>query len=185
MAAEGGTINTLWTRHIEKTISEGGVNPAGMMDRLNQSFGDLIFKAKITEEIVGRKKTFNNGTSIPPANLGFQRRRLQVGCPRYYICMSRLVEYNSLNFLLQTRYFEVGDNFYLGMEIPREFETWKNSAIGDVFPDPGHEEIRKRLCSEYDRLWFESTIDVVSFGSAIHSLLASSPFYKLKPLDLD
>lgn len=48
------------------------------------------------------------------------------------------------------------------MEIPREFEAWKKSAINDVFPSPQHEELRKQLRSQYDRLWFESTIDVVN-----------------------
>lgn len=82
VAAGRDTIETTWTRHIEKTISEGGVNPVGILDALNRSFKDLIFKAKITEEIVGQEKTFNNGTSIPPANLGFQRQRLQVRLAR-------------------------------------------------------------------------------------------------------
>lgn len=73
-----GTAETTWTRHFEKTISENGVDPTGLVETLNRAFKDLIFKAKITEDIVGARKTYNGGTSIPPANLGFQRQRLQV-----------------------------------------------------------------------------------------------------------
>jgi hypothetical protein len=72
------TERTTWTRHIEKTITDGGLDPTGMVDTINRSFKDLIFKAAITEDIVAARKTYNNGTSIPPASLGFVRERLQV-----------------------------------------------------------------------------------------------------------
>ena len=68
----------------------------------------------------------------------------------------------------QTRYFEVGDNFYLGMELPREFEAWKQTAINDVLPSPQHEKIRRKLRSIFDRLWFESTIEIVNLADVFN-----------------
>jgi hypothetical protein len=33
---------------------------------------------------------------------------------------------------LQTRFFETGDNFYLGMEFTREYEAWKMAAVDSL-----------------------------------------------------
>lgn len=71
-------------------------------------------------------------------------------------------------FHCQTRYFEVGDNFYLGMELPREFETWKSSAINEVLPSPDLESLRRRLRAVFDRLWFEATIEVVNLADVFN-----------------
>lgn len=64
--------------------------------------------------------------------------------------------------LPQMRYFEVGDNYYIGMELPREFERWKITAIDSLLPDPRYESLRSKLRAVYDRLWFEATINVVN-----------------------
>ena len=34
--------------------------------------------------------------------------------------------------LLQTRFFETGDNFYLGMEFMREYDTWKRALVDNL-----------------------------------------------------
>lgn len=62
----------------------------------------------------------------------------------------------------------MGDNFYLGMELPREFETWKQSAIQSVVPFPDCDKLRRRLRSVYDRLWFEATIEVVNLADVFN-----------------
>ena len=33
---------------------------------------------------------------------------------------------------LQTRFFETGDNFYLGMELPRELDRWKRDLVDQL-----------------------------------------------------
>lgn len=48
------------------------------------------------------------------------------------------------------------------MELPREFETWKRTAINEILPSPQHDRIRRKLRSIFDRLWFEATIEVVN-----------------------
>ena len=65
-------------RYIEKTIAEAGLDHGGMVDTLNRYFRELVQRAKITEDIVASRLTFDGGRSIPPARLGFQRQRLQV-----------------------------------------------------------------------------------------------------------
>ena len=72
------TVRTTWTRYIEKTFVEEGIDHQGMMNKLNDYFKELVKRAKRTEEIVGARLTHDGGTSIPPLRLGFQRHRLQV-----------------------------------------------------------------------------------------------------------
>ena len=54
------------------------------------------------------------------------------------------------------------------MELPREFEYWKQRAIYEVLPYPEHSKLRKKLYSVFDRLWFEATIDVVNRGDVFN-----------------
>lgn len=75
---------------------------------------------------------------------------------------------------LQTRFFELGNNYYLGMELPREYDLWKNETIPKVAPDhpatapDSIKSIRKRfqrtLASHMDRLWYEATLEVIAEG---------------------
>lgn len=37
---------------------------------------------------------------------------------------------------LQTRFFETGDNFYLGMELPREYQKWKTKLVDHLLSQP-------------------------------------------------
>jgi len=77
---------------------------------------------------------------------------------------------------LQTRFFETGDNFYLGMELTREYEKWKDETVDKlVFPlhqkktikeeeKRNIEKLRVILKHNIDRLWFEACLEVVRLG---------------------
>ena len=66
---------------------------------------------------------------------------------------------------LQTRFFETGDQFYLGMEFNREFDNWKKETIDALCPSNNFDEgIQKRfkgtLNHSIDRLWFDAVLEV-------------------------
>jgi hypothetical protein len=77
---------------------------------------------------------------------------------------------------LQTRLFETGDNFYLGMEFTREYEKWKNETV-DKLVSPleqkkrikekekrNIEKLRGILRHNIDRLWYEACLEVIRLG---------------------
>ena len=82
---------------------------------------------------------------------------------------------------LQTRFFETGDNFYLGMEFPREYDRWKKALCNElVHPlhmaiddqtDPlaakkkkGIERLKGVLMHNIDRLWYEAAFETIRGG---------------------
>lgn len=77
---------------------------------------------------------------------------------------------------LQTRFFETGDNFYLGMEFTREYDKWKNETADQlVFPltqrkkmseerRKAIEKFRGILMHSIDRLWYEACLEVIRLG---------------------
>lgn len=76
---------------------------------------------------------------------------------------------------LQTRFFETGDNFYLGMEIPREFDRWKTDLAAQIVAElhtrdlvDGREsecaELQQSLLSGIDRLWYSACLEVIRTG---------------------
>ncbi|KAL3916452.1 MAG: hypothetical protein SGILL_005172 [Bacillariaceae sp.] len=77
---------------------------------------------------------------------------------------------------LQTRFFETGDNFYLGMEFTREYDKWKNETADKlVFPLTQRkkvseekmkniEKFRGVLMHNIDRLWYEACLEVIRRG---------------------
>jgi hypothetical protein len=77
---------------------------------------------------------------------------------------------------LQTRFFETGDNFYLGMEFTREYVKWKNETADKlVFPltqkkkiseerKKSIEKFRGILMHNIDRLWYEACLEVIRRG---------------------
>lgn len=83
---------------------------------------------------------------------------------------------NSKNFqrkTLQTRFFEVGDNFYLGMELPREFVQWKLNLTAQMtsclrkVPEIDESKIRfvqGELAGSIDRLWYFATLETIRKG---------------------
>lgn len=74
---------------------------------------------------------------------------------------------------LQTRFFETGDNYYLGMEYPREFDDWKQESKEKLCPSilsptQSHakqsDAYKKKLENSLDRLWFTATLEVIRTG---------------------
>lgn len=76
---------------------------------------------------------------------------------------------------LQTRFFETGDNYYLGMEFTREYDRWK-LALCDELVAPlalkDKDETIKNNVSRFkgvlnhhiDRLWYEACLETIRFG---------------------
>jgi len=76
---------------------------------------------------------------------------------------------------LQTRFFETGDNYYLGMEFTREYDKWKNELADTLvvsltmrdLDDGGKKEVsrfRGVLLHHIDRLWFEACLGTIRNG---------------------
>ena len=77
---------------------------------------------------------------------------------------------------LQTRFFETGDNYYLGMEFTREYDTWKNELAtslvaglqmkSDMSPSEKKDvgRLRGTFCHHIDRLWYEACLAVIHEG---------------------
>jgi hypothetical protein len=84
---------------------------------------------------------------------------------------------NAKNFqrqTLQTRFFETGDNYYLGMEFTREYDKWKNeladkltSSLTLKATDDDKKEVTKFrgvLMHHIDRLWYEACLETIRKG---------------------
>jgi hypothetical protein len=75
---------------------------------------------------------------------------------------------------LQTRFFELGNNYYLGMELPREYDAWKKSSIEKIAPSKPEtapaaakkvrQTLQRTLHNHLDRLWYESTLEIIAMG---------------------
>ena len=70
---------------------------------------------------------------------------------------------------LQTRFFETGDNFYLGMEMLREYSRWKKFLVKQLssqVPCSSEERARlkQRLADSIDRLWYENCLETIRTG---------------------
>ena len=83
---------------------------------------------------------------------------------------------------LQTRFFETGDNFYLGMELTREYDEWKTKTIDSLIKSTltwnsnpkNAQDIKKKedklrnlkgaLTRSIDRLWYDATLETIRFG---------------------
>jgi len=78
---------------------------------------------------------------------------------------------------LQTRFFETGDFFYIGMEFTREYDSWKNAFTDDIFTkierrlgnkddiDPRKKgRFKGGLNNNIDRLWFDATLESIRLG---------------------
>ncbi|CAB9528137.1 expressed unknown protein [Seminavis robusta] len=72
---------------------------------------------------------------------------------------------------LQCRFFETGDQFYLGMEFPREYDDWKNKLAkhvaslakpGGTMDNPNRME--GQLMHYIDRLWYEACLETIRTG---------------------
>lgn len=58
---------------------------------------------------------------------------------------------------LQTRFFETGDNYYLGMEFTREYDKWKNMIAERCAK-------KQEIIALLDRLWYEAAFAVLQQG---------------------
>ena len=77
---------------------------------------------------------------------------------------------------LQVRFFETGDNYYLGMEFTREYDFWKNQVVEEitspiVIKNDGSPTFEKRMrrfkgsvSHAFDCLWFEAALETVKRG---------------------
>jgi hypothetical protein len=76
---------------------------------------------------------------------------------------------------LQTRFFEVGDNFYLGMELPREYDQWKRNLTDQIVAaldakkrdsarKQGQGQLVGALMHSIDRLWYFACLETIRTG---------------------
>lgn len=76
---------------------------------------------------------------------------------------------------LQTRFFETGDNYYLGMELPREYDAWKNHLAEDIVAPlklkiPSSDtlkqvdKLKSLLMNHIDRLWYDGCLETIRQG---------------------
>jgi hypothetical protein len=75
---------------------------------------------------------------------------------------------------LQTRFFELGNNYYLGMEFTREYDKWKKETIvaiapslPDTAPDVAkatRKSVQGALNNRIDRLWYEACLEIIHEG---------------------
>jgi len=76
---------------------------------------------------------------------------------------------------LQTRFFETGDNYYLGMEFNREYDRWKESLgtelVAPLLMKAKDDDSRKKvgnfrgvLMHHIDRLWYDGCMEVIRTG---------------------
>lgn len=77
---------------------------------------------------------------------------------------------------LQVRFFETGDNYYLGMEFTREYDAWKKATVDNVVApavriaavhgntahmDRSIKKLKRSISHGLDRLWFESALETI------------------------
>ena len=76
---------------------------------------------------------------------------------------------------LQTRFFEVGDNFYLGMEFPREYNQWKTNLVEQLVSSLGTkrrlsnkgitcDKLKHTLAHNIDKLWYYACLETIRTG---------------------
>jgi hypothetical protein len=76
---------------------------------------------------------------------------------------------------LQTRFFETGDNYYLGMEFTREYDKWKKDLAEElvaplmmnIMSDGKKREVEKlksTLMHHIDRLWYDGCLETIRVG---------------------
>ena len=75
---------------------------------------------------------------------------------------------------LQTRFFELGNNYYLGMEFTREYDKWKGDTIKSVAPSQPETAsalvkanriaLQRALNNRIDRLWYEACLEIIHEG---------------------
>jgi len=87
---------------------------------------------------------------------------------------------------LQVQVLQAGDNFYLGIELAREYEKWKNDTVDRClasekrsedsktaasFRQQNIEALKEILLHNIDRLWFAASLKVLCKGGVYDSAL--------------
>lgn len=82
---------------------------------------------------------------------------------------------------LQTRFFETGDNFYLGMEFNREYVVWKKDIADEWKQGTGKDSEKDALQiqSRIDRLWFEAAFAIIKQGDVSSMNTSTLPIFPL------
>jgi hypothetical protein len=68
---------------------------------------------------------------------------------------------------LQTRFFESGDNFYLGQEFPREYDQWKLNLTEQVvkaLAGIDASRMKRAMAHSIDRLWYYACLETIRTG---------------------
>lgn len=85
---------------------------------------------------------------------------------------------------LQTRFFETGDNYYLGMEFTREYDRWKIKTAKEICASlslNNMDDAKKKdagrlegvMQHHIDRLWYEACLEVIRQGDVYNPGAAS------------
>ena len=94
------------------------------------------------------------------------------------VCACEWLAENARRFrrsTLQTRFFEVGDNFYLGMEFPREYNQWKTNLVDQLVVSLGTKRLtdnsvvtpsslKHALAHSIDKLWYYCCLETIRTG---------------------
>lgn len=94
------------------------------------------------------------------------------------VCACEWLAENARRFrrsTLQTRFFEVGDNFYLGMEFPREYNQWKTNLVEQLVTSlavkrrPDNSvlsplSLKHALAHSIDKLWYYCCLETIRTG---------------------
>lgn len=103
---------------------------------------------------------------------------------------------------IQLQLFETGDNFYLSMEFPREYENWKNDTVNHLLVsleqkkkkrkgeemkpssksrkrNGSIEELKRNLSHGIDRLWFEASLVILRCNSVYSAEKNDVPEFQL------
>jgi len=77
---------------------------------------------------------------------------------------------------LQTRFFETGDNYYLGMEFCREYDRWKDETAEELVAalrlkfrqddskKKGIDKLKSTFAHHIDRLWYDACLETIRHG---------------------
>lgn len=158
---------------------------SGIMDDI-RSHGDVntrvigdFTKSVVLLNIVQRmgqklREDFNWKTRIERLPLSIAKERLTTLHQGLVDSIEHLASKKFVRKRLQTRFFELGNNFYLGMELPREFELFKGTASAELVPPrpptapdqtiDGRKQLVKALQKNLDLLWYESCLEIIAEG---------------------
>jgi hypothetical protein len=149
--------------------------------RIIGDFTKMVRTAPIVElmrEIIKNDTDWISHFNALVANSPFpELDRLDPVVPKI-VCACEWLAENARRFrrsTLQTRFFEVGDNFYLGMEFPREYNQWKTNLVEQLVislatkrrPDNSlvaPVSLTHALAHSIDKLWYYCCLETIRTG---------------------